>query len=171
MGDEGISEKFSEKRKRGRPRLLDPGLRAIYAQDQQYASERTVQNTSYHIRAFALLEDKPWADWLIGYTSKEGKPGQVRKTILAELGRIDDDTKLIMTAQAICAAHLNTRSAVAMIRGFRLGDPVGSISELTELLRRTVNTYVREHADLSLADAQLAVGNLFHLIAERVNET
>src|SRR5262245_51164631 len=74
-----ISEKISEKKRRGRPRLLHPELRAIYAQDQSYASERTIQNTSYHLRAVALLHEEPWAAWLIGYTSKEGKPGQLRK--------------------------------------------------------------------------------------------
>jgi hypothetical protein len=171
MPDEGISEKISEKRKRGRPQLLHPKLRAIYAQDQQYASERTIQNTSYHIRAFALLQEEPWAEWLIGYTSKEGKPGKVRKTILAELGRLDDDTDLVMMARAICASRPNTRDALARIRQFRLGGRLGSISQLTELLRRTVDTYLCEHADFSWAEAQLAVADLFELIGNRVNKT
>jgi hypothetical protein len=172
MGDKGISEKFSEKRKRGRPRLLHPDLREVYAQDQQYASERMIQNTSYYIRAFACLVDEPWAEWLIGYTSQEGKPGKIRKTILAELGRLDDDTELVMMARAICAGHPNTRDALARIRQFRLGCMrVSSISQLTEVLRRTVNTYLCEHADFSLADAQLAVADLFQLIGKRVNNT
>jgi hypothetical protein len=138
---------------------------------EQYASERTIQNTSYHLRAFALLVEEPWAEWLIGYTSQEGKPGQVRKTILAELGRLEDDTELVMMARAICASHPNTRDALARIRQFRLGCMrVGRISQLTEVLRRTVNTYLWQHADFSLADAQLAVADLFQVIGKRVNQ-
>jgi hypothetical protein len=171
MDDQGISEKFSEKRKRGRPRLLHPALHAVFAQGQQYASERTIQNTSYHIRAFGLLQDEPWAEWLVGHVSQEGKPGQVRKTIVAELGRLDDDTDLVLMARAICIARPNTREALAMIRQFRLGGmPPGSVSQLTDVLQRAINTYLREHAEFSLADAQLAVAALFQLIGEHVNK-
>jgi hypothetical protein len=171
MGDEAISENFSEKKKRGRPRLLHPALREVFADGQTYASERTIQNTSYYIRAFGLLQHEPWAEWLVGHASQEGKPGQVRKTILAELGRLDDDEDLLVMARAICTDCPNTRDALARIRRFRLGRmPAGSISQLTDVLRHTVNTYLREHSDFSLADAQLAVADLLQLIDEHVNK-
>jgi hypothetical protein len=152
MDDDGVSEKFSEKRKRGRPRLLHHALHEVFAQGQQYASERTIQNTSYHIRAFGLLQDEPWAKWLVGDVSQEGKPGQVRKTILAELGRLGDDEALRAVARHICERKPTTKDAVAMIRHYRLGrQPRGAVDDLTNRLITLIVEYIDSHAGVDAA--------------------
>jgi hypothetical protein len=152
MDNEGISENFSEKRKRGRPRLLHPALHEVFAQGQQYASERTIQNASYHIRAFSLLQDEPWAKWLMGYVSQEGKPGQIRKTILAELGRLREDEVLRAVARQICERKPTTKDAVAMIRHYRLGrQPRGAVDDLTDRLTTLIVEYIDSHAGVDAA--------------------
>jgi hypothetical protein len=149
MGADGISEKFSAKGKRGRPRLLHPEMREILAMGQQYSSERTILNTSYRLRAFGLLEHEPWAQaWLLNSTSREGKPG-TRRTILTELGRVTDDERLIFLARLLCEQQPTTAAAIAFIRRCRHGDqPLN----LVQSLAGTIEAYWRAHPAVTLAE-------------------
>ena len=61
----------------------------------------------------------------------------MRHTILAELGRIDDEQAREVMALYLCEHKPTTRQAVALIRQYRLGTrPQGSPRQLAAVIQR-----------------------------------
>ncbi len=161
--DKGISETVSEKRGRGRPPVFNSATLEQMRREPLFRgrSTRTLQNDLYQGRAQQLVdrpEHEPWVRWLIDHEGTHaGKPGSIKLGILSQLGRIDDDAHLVAVARRLCEFKPTPRQVVAMIRWLRkVQKPV----DLTDTLRRTLNTYLRDHPELTLAQARDAVAYL-----------
>lgn len=168
MTKKRLSENFSDnKRSRGRPPLLNKVWHDFYAKNAPVgASERTIQNMSYYLRAFSLLQPEPWANgWLIDYPSKAGHHGNVRRTILTELGRIEDDETLIAVAQELCELQPTTKEAIALIRHWR---EVQKPLDLTASLQRTLNAYLQAHPMVTLEEMAEALLNIADMIDQQI---
>jgi hypothetical protein len=130
---ETISEKMQEavpeKKKRGRPRSVltgffnEPEIRSWAG--NSFKDVRSLQNQRYYHRAWQVLalgsDNFKWlydpAKQVIGVSEQRG----VRKTIIAELGRIKNRQHMLEAATEICRRKPKTKDAVAMIRRWRLG--------------------------------------------------
>jgi hypothetical protein len=140
-GAKSISVTGAKNRQRGRPRKAE--LEAS-RQDPALAGKarRTRENAVYAARAERLLdrpEHEPWVRWLF----EPRKP-----TILAELGRIEDDLFLVEQAEWICEQQPWTHDAVALLRPDRTGR----------------EWWKRRRADEELADRLLAEINRYHRV-------
>lgn len=155
-----ISENFSEKKKRGRPRLFHPEYEKVIRRGREYTDIRTIYNQEYETRAFTVLglspknpPDFPFS-WLGDESKIEvGKSRRCgfRKTILSELGRIDNDSNLIEAAKEICRLKPKTQDAVKMIRGWRLRRAYAPVS-LESSLRKAIEDYRKNHPDIKDKD-------------------
>jgi hypothetical protein len=155
--NETISENFSEKGKRGRPRLMQPELEKRIREEKPYTDLRTLHNEHYEARAFRILglspnnpPDFPFS-WLsdnskveLGLSKRRGH----RKTILAELGRIADKKNLIEAATEICLRKPKTQDAIKLIRGWRLGRASDSVT-LESTLRKAIENYIQKHNNVT----------------------
>lgn len=155
--EEALSEKFSEKKKRGRPRLLNPEHEKSLRQGNSYCDIRTIYNKDYATRAQTVLGIKPNNPpdfpflWLGDFSKIEiGKSQQrgYRKTILAELGRIADDKNLIEAATEICRRKPTAREAIKMIRSWRLGRASVPIT-LELILRQAIESYRKKLPEIT----------------------
>ncbi len=155
-----ISEMSSEKPNRGRPRVIpdDATIRLFVGGfSPGVTTERGRQNAFYALRALAALSREK---------NDEGKPppfawlaagDRARKTILAELGRIDDDRLLVSAAQHLCDAKPTTRRAVAWLRRLRgTGGDAPDAGQVASAVIRTVNQYAQDHPEID--NAQLYEG-------------
>lgn len=153
-----ISEKFPEKKKRGRPRLLHPEDEKTYRRSMPSRDIRTLQNQDYEVRALSILglnkinpPDYPFL-WLGDISKIENEISErrfYRKTILAELGRIADNENLIEAAKEVCRLKPKTTEAIKMIREWRLGRPAVSTS-LEMILRKAIEDYREKHSEITL---------------------
>lgn len=110
-----FSEPSSIIRGRGRPSRFDPKwLRTIRSSWPEIRSDRGIVEKAYMLRAFALVYDVPGFEWLADRTT-----GQVRHGILSELGRIDDDGRLIEAALWACREKPSAEKMARTIRVFR----------------------------------------------------
>jgi hypothetical protein len=154
-------ENISEKRPRGRPRKA---TRAEWAStiDVHGKSYRRKANYIYEIRAIGRISDDPRFEWLCsdGPTIMAGK-GHMRRTILSELGRIEDAEEREQLALYLCELQPTTREAIAILRRYRIGrPPPGTVDGLADGLRTTLNTYLRTHTELSWDDVREALAIL-----------
>lgn len=165
---EALSENFSEKKKRGRPRLWHPELEEIIRRDKQFCDTRTLHNEEYEARAVAVLglsPDNPPEfpfSWLGDNSRLEvGKSGRraYKKTILAELGRFKNKNKLINAARVICRLKPKTQEAIKMIRGWRLGRVPSSVS-LESTLRKAIDDYRKQHPGVTDAEIYETLSSL-----------
>ncbi len=156
--NETISEIFSEKKKRGRPRLFPLDWEKDMRRGEGANLDlRTLHNESYESRAVKVLglspnnpPDFPFL-WLgdvskleFGFSKRRG----YRKTILAELGRIAKKKDLIEAATEICRRKPKTLDAVKMIRGWRLGRASASVT-LETTLRKAIENYRKNQSELT----------------------
>jgi hypothetical protein len=87
----------------------------------------------------------------------------MRHTILAELGRIDDEQEREAMALYLCEHKPTTRQAVALIRQYRLGTrPPGSVVQLADVIRRAIATYQAEHEPLTDDEVYQALHDVAH---------
>jgi hypothetical protein len=147
-----ISATVSENRRRGRPRVFDAvtfaRLRAQMRQDNADISDRTVQNRLYQYTAQGLLDGQDWARWLIDPKGiMQDKRRAYRKTIMQELGRLQNPDLLVEMARFICERKPTTRDAVRMIRMARRGyKPRGTADHLAARIMALVHDYHYHHA-------------------------
>lgn len=170
-------ENFSETKKGGRPPLIrSPELRQIVstACSGPNVSERTRQNKYYQIQAMRVLglhldEGKPQPyPWLWGEPNVP-RPGdhRVRWTLLAELGRIEDEETLREVAARLCELKPTTGDALVMLRRFRRGGvKVGDALELANKIIATINDYTNSHAGLTREDMRAALRTVAGQLAE-----
>jgi hypothetical protein len=146
-------------------------LREIH---QEPRSPRHLQNTAYQARAQSIIEplvpQHPELRWLYDHEAIwQGKRHSYQQTIMQELGRIPVDGLLVALAIRLCELRPKSREAVKMLRRARLDHGAkGSIEDLTEVLRRTINDYLRWRPDLTLTDAQAALGQLWQRLDDQL---
>jgi hypothetical protein len=73
-----------------------------------------------------------------------------KKTILIELGRLEDVDLIRKVASMICEKELTTTEAVAQIRQLRVGSkPKGSVYNLAKALAKSIDEYKSKHSDVT----------------------
>jgi hypothetical protein len=110
-------------------------------------TRRGLMNKAYSIRALGVLKNNRAFRWLCSTEEAINRgDGELRFSILAELGRVDDEKTLRAFAREICKRKPRAKVAVALIRRWRTGKdcPGGAIS-LTDALIRCVNDYLATH--------------------------
>ena len=113
-----------------------------------------------------VLSTYPELHWLLDPEAlRRRKPHVYRRTIVEELGRIEDDNRLLSVARQLCELKPRTSAAVAIIRKFR---GVQKPPDLVEALRCARHTYLRQHTELTLTDARDAVAALSEMMASQV---
>lgn len=161
-----ISEIVPQNRKRGRPRKFAYEELVHVAQKFKMGCERMLQNRVLMMRAIEVLGlEKKWNWYGIderGEMMKAGRKNRLRKTVLAELGRIIEDDQLrFMAAMVVASNPANDRAAIKMLRAARLAKKMSfGSSELASLLWRVTKKYRRQHPQFSWPDTQVAVANL-----------
>lgn len=171
MIDTVISENISEKKKRGRPRLIHRTLGEYYRSQVSPGThtDRTAQNAYLGMAALGRLmgakisesqyelspgrDDWPYK-WLCDETVK---PVVYRRTILTELGRIDDDDELREVAAYLCEHKPSTREAIGIIRRYRHGVKPADCTALTNTFIRTMNDYIGGHPDVTRQQILMAM--------------
>jgi hypothetical protein len=119
--------------------ILFPGL----------STQRSRQDMAYCFRALAVLNDDPAFAWL--YATKQTilqRTSRMKSTILAALGRIEDEAELREAAALVCKRKPKTNHAVILLRRWRLGKtrPVKAV-ELTNALIRCLNDYLTQYPE------------------------
>jgi hypothetical protein len=157
-----ISENSSEKprRGRGRPRAFDANVENAYwgiglLQDGQ--TRRNHLNVLWFAHGLAVLRrnDEPLFRYLFGDVKEVGSKMFRRKTVIAELGRIEDEAEMLAVARDICEKKPKAREAIAMIRGYRLyghqldGRPFASRVNLMDAIIRTIEEYRGTHQEVT----------------------
>ncbi len=161
-----ISEKCSEKRKRGRPERFHPRLLEIFRQGSDGYTRRAHQDAGYHVVAVKALGggDDPAYAWLI-----DPKTGKVRRSILAELGRLEDPDTIRDIAGQICELRLKAADAIMAIRAARLGKKAAADEDdLYERLLAFLDRYQYHHEGCSwqmIAATLDRAGHLAHTLA------
>jgi hypothetical protein len=162
-----ISEPFSEKpAKLGRPRSLSPEWEeAIRRYFPDIQSQHGRQNQRAWIRAIGVLEHRAFR-WLGDREAVNRGDGHFRRSIMQELGRIDNDDAMKSVARQICKLKPRAREAVAMIRRWRLGErrKAGNVLALTDELVGVVNDYLNRHPEMTTRQLRTAAENLAYLI-------
>ena len=142
--------KFSQKRKRGRPRSgLISALRAIWPG----TTRRTLDNKSSQTHALRLLKELPFGKYFCDPAKQK-----IRQTILAALGRFKAG-HIPGLAQEIADQKMTTAEALSFLRS--MAGTRCSINRLTAEIIRTIEA--RGH-ELSLQQAEEALfGTLEHI--------
>ena len=184
MNSETVSKK-----KRGRPKVFDDEyvnrLRALYGYD---VGDRAFQNKIYAVHAIKALfpEHEPRPEdtqflWICDLKSADAhKPKAVKWGILNELGRFwmehgADDTRLaagkVIDLMRQRNGRLTTREAASYVRRFR-GIMRGkeflapSSDGLADILITAVNSYMREHPDMTWPQALDATNEAYSAVDE-----
>jgi len=159
-------ENFSEnKRKRGRPpKMLDDGVsRKKRISDLEKMglstdgkSERAKINNFYQIIAHGALKDQndntPIDGEFSFIISSVGWHDirNYKRTILQELGRLEDPDLIRDVARVICENKLNTMEAVTYIRQFRTGGKsTGDSLNLARVIGKTIDVYILKHSGVN----------------------
>ncbi len=158
-----ISEAASEngKRQRGRPKLIgSASLRKMIdfcAGDVK--TERGRQDVFYRNIALGHLVDDPRFIWLCDKERMTaGAPNSWKPGILAELGRFDfAGGDILEAASEICRLKPKTKDAIAMIRGWRLGERECTPGALYDTLLKAFNDYVGQHPGITKQSVRTAV--------------
>jgi hypothetical protein len=140
-----ISEAASEKQRRGTPLVHDPAMLAFYRQSfPEIRTHRGLQDKAYGLTAYTTLADVPGCEWLCSTKEEiDAGSGQMRFTILAELGRIKDEEVRKVIALEICRQRPRSKAAVAMIRRYRTGKaPKATALNLANMVIGCINGYL-----------------------------
>lgn len=150
MIEENNLEKFSNnpcppKRGRGRPKkeILDQNgdqlTEPFIDREETFVSKRAHTEHIYQMRTFEVLiseDDSREFYWLFG-----GVSCRFKTTIMAALGRIENDEELREMARLICQMKPKTREALSIIRQHRRGAQPPDVSQLAQEILNTVNDY------------------------------
>jgi hypothetical protein len=137
-----ITEIVSIKPKRGRPYLLfndAKDKREWIDLNDDVRSERTAINRVYHDHALQVLGGghKPEFLWLA-----DAKANRFKRSILTELGRVDDDEEMCVLAGYICEEKMRTSEAVSFIRDCRGVLKPASAERLEKALYSTIERWL-----------------------------
>lgn len=163
-----ISEEASKKR-RGRPRAFTPQwLKILRDMFPDITTERGMQERAYQLQAHTVLKSDPTCRWLIDEEGiSAGKPNSYRPSILAALGRIEDEDDMRAIARRICELKPNTKAAAAIVRQYRTGKASpASIESLTSILITTIDKYLAQHRDTTWEQIQQGLQRAWDAVEE-----
>jgi hypothetical protein len=176
-------ENFSKNtKKRGRPKkILDNGktfdewiLKAGLSKDEK--SERWKINTYYTAVAQAALADEN------GNHSVDGEFNFIiaannleivcfKRTILIELGRLEDEKMIRGVARVICQNKLSTDDAITYIRQFRTKQkPAGDKEKLALSIGKAIDEYKFKHLDVDNEMIRASLNLVLSVFPENVSE-
>jgi hypothetical protein len=161
------------KRGRGRPKKFDDHF-LIHATAEAAMTDRGPktwrghQNHFYQQRALTVLrQDKENLQnylWLADVRDEVFNK-VFKRTILAELGRLDDDWTIICYARELCEKKLATKKAVALIRQKRLDQaPQASAKALYYVIARAINEYAQTRQGMTDEIALDAVRSIYQML-------
>lgn len=85
-----------------------------------------------------------------------------KKTILIELGRLEDVDLIRKVALFICEKELTTTEAVAHIRQLNVSSkPKGSVHNLAKALAKSIDEYKSKHSDVTDEMVQESLNIIF----------
>ena len=159
-------ENDSEIRRRGRPRIddgyRDPGiLDSIRADSPGLRSHRAILNTAVMFKAGSAIGTGGEAEFNWLWNAKEQK---YRKTILAELGRLDDRESIRAVARHLCEVKPSTAKAVALIRRARGVSQSAGVESLVNRIVATITGFLELYPATQTVDVKAALQE----IADRV---
>lgn len=174
-----VSENFSEKQqsRRGRPRVLGKEYEEYMRGLGHFrcSSRRGNVNESYFFEAIgtlwnhhpmgmeAALEAYAW----LGNPTTSDQKGRLKKTLLAELGRIKDPETIRAVALVICKLKPLATAGVQLIRRARLRRaPAADAYGLGHHLARCVDDYRAAHPEASYAMAAEALRDVLEGVHE-----
>jgi hypothetical protein len=164
MSEDGISEtSFENQPQRDPPRRFPLLLEQFHAANDprlKKGTRRTGVNKMWAFKALRCIVDNPQPslEWLL---DESRSPRGWRKTILSELGRIEDEETILAVAREICELNPKTRDAIAMIRRSRLGrSPGASPRELHSAIAAAVESYVMAHPEIPRGQIAAVLENL-----------
>jgi hypothetical protein len=180
---ENISE---NKRKRGRPlKELHPGYGTsrkdfVKSLDKiglysDLKSERGKINASYMADAQGALSDENGNHPLDNEFSfiiagDRSKCIQYKKTILQELGRLEDPETIREAARIICEQKMSTTNAIRFLRRCRCEPKKGSVLELEIKIERLIVDYCKDHPDITDRDVLNVLESQFDSFSENISE-
>jgi hypothetical protein len=164
MSEDGISENSAENQpERGRPRQFSLLWEQFHAANDHRLREGTHRTGVSKMWAFEALRcivdnPQPSLEWLV---EESRSPRGWRKTLLSELGRIEDAETILAVAREICDLNPKTRDAIAMIWSSRLGRfPEASPRGLESAIAAAVESYVMAHSEISMNQIAAVLDNL-----------
>ena len=147
-----ISENFSEKPKRGRPRVLTVEGEREYDRFGLFDSTNTRRgrvNVGYLQHALdVLMGDDPALTayaWLIGPSARPA----FRRTLLSELGRLRNEDLILAAAAELCQHKPATVLGVAYLRSLRKARRPASEESLSDRICTVLDRYRVEHPDVT----------------------
>lgn len=151
-----ISEAASKK---GRPRIDDEYLKVLATTFPNVTTRRGLQNKNYAFNVWKILDLTPNEDftWLLDKAAGHAnKPHFCKWSVLAELGRINDQEVVMDLARQLCRLKPSVKESVAIVRRFRLGKcGDGDAEALMKEILRAVDRY-RERFPMTNAEQVLA---------------
>jgi len=180
-----------EKRKRGRPKVIsdfmEEHLYKPYVYSDSVKTRRGHLNEHYRFQALSALivdEEDECIDpqsagfefkWLYDDDVRSHKnPRAYRKTILAELGRLQDPSLIRAVAREVCALKPRAKDAVVMIRQHRVRQLSAPTMErrdaqLAKELVDAVLNYLRRYPGTPFSDIYTAL-NYVHILMRTAEE-
>lgn len=179
---ENISE---NKRKRGRPlKESYPGV-TIKEQLDMYdkmnvlnniKSERGKINFVYQVKGHAALRDKDNNTPLDGefsfiISADDLNIKTYKKTILQELGRLEDQDLIRDVAREICKYKLSTSRAITYIRAVRMGkQSEGDSLELAAIIEKMINEYNIKHSNVTNDMVLQSLNIVLNVFSENISK-
>ena len=162
------------RRGRGRPVKMVPEEFAIcHTMFPDIKTRRGQQNVIYRLRAMNILKKDSRFRWLIDpQGAMQGKAGSWQPSILAELGRFEDDEAMLSVALRICELKPKAREAVSMIRRARTGSKgAGNAVTLSQAIIQTINDYMAVHPATTWQQVNMALVNASDAVADSQEES
>jgi hypothetical protein len=180
-----------KKRRRGRPKVISDFIEECFYKPYVYSNavktRRGHLNEHYRFKALsALIVDEDECivarssdfeyKWLYDDDAlSQKKPRAYRKTILAELGRLQDPSLIRDVARQICALKPRAKDAVVMIRQRRLQQlsaympsEQNDVQLAKELIDAVLN-YLKRHPGTPFSDIYSAL-NYVHTLMRTADE-
>jgi hypothetical protein len=143
-------------------KALQRFLRRLYP---EVKTDRGLRQKQHQTRAVVLVMDEPEFRWLF-----DAETGTCRNTILAELGRIQNDELLLEMAREVCRRKPKSREAVAAIRRFRgVRDEPNSRKLMVKLIK-TIDEYLKRYPGTTWEQVQDAVAQAADVVDEATRE-
>ncbi len=144
----------------GRPRLLSPEYERELTRQAHVASTHRAQGRYYAMVASRALFDLNQSGWVPRdaiFAHFVKRSGDLKWSMLSELGRIDDEETLRAVARIVGRQCLPTARATALIRRIRIGDCPPQPDRLTRSLLTVIATHCARYPTTSEAEIVAAL--------------
>ena len=144
----------------GRPRLLAPEYERELTSQTHVAATRRAQRRHYAMVAARALFDLDQSEWVprdAVFAHFVKRNGDLKWSMLSELGRIDDEETLQAVARIVGRQCLPTARATALIRRIRIGDCPPQPDRLPRGLLAVIATHCARYPTTSEAEIVTAL--------------